>query len=68
MCWRCEGPIHPHEEWHVGHIVGIKERPDLMWVPSNWAAEHARKCNLAASAHQTNQLRRATAKRLWGWT
>jgi hypothetical protein len=53
VCWRCEKPIHPEEEWHLDHTDDGR----------SWAGpEHAR-CNLSAAGKaRAQQLYGTTAK------
>ncbi len=56
-CWRCGQPIHPTDEWHVGHD---DDGAQIM------GPEHARTCNLKAAARKGALIANAgrKAKRL----
>lgn len=44
-CWRCQQPIHPGDEWHLGHN---DDRTTTL------GPEHARTCNLRAAGHASH--------------
>lgn len=39
-CPRCPRPVDGSLPWVVGHKIPRWQRPDLMWDPTNWQAEH----------------------------
>lgn len=57
-CWRCGEPIHPGDEWHLGH----DDHDRTIWR----GPEHARKCNLrAAGLKSQGKLNPLHASRNW---
>ena len=53
-CWRCGQIITEDHEWHVGHVEGRDESPELTWDRLNHAPEHAR-CSTRAGARYRNR-------------
>lgn len=62
QCGRCPRVVDGTEAWVVGHKVARWERPDLMWDPANWQAEH-RTCSDASGQAAVIEKARAEGAR-----
>jgi HNH endonuclease len=55
-CARCGRPLQRSEAWHLGHIIGRDEAPDLIASPSNWQVE-CPQCSASSGAAYGNRKR-----------